>query len=106
MIIEAILIKKLSPIELHLLCEKYDRGQIIGTCKDAACVENIFGSVSEFARQIELHGDEFTYQGIAITYNEKTDTHTFTAIPTPLAEVAEKNLMVLVSMDVIAGCLS
>ena len=50
---------------------------IIGTCLDATCIEDIFGTVSEFARQVEMHGDEFIYQRIEVVYDEKTDIHTF-----------------------------
>lgn len=49
----------------------------IGTCKDESLIEDIFGSISEFARQVELHGDNFIYRGVKVTYDEETDIHTF-----------------------------
>lgn len=49
----------------------------IGTCVDGSCVDDIFGSVSEFARQVEKKGDNFLYGNIRIKYNPKTDTHLF-----------------------------
>lgn len=49
----------------------------IGNCRDNELIDNIFGSVSEFARQIEKFGDNFLYDGIKITYDPKSDIHTF-----------------------------
>ena len=50
---------------------------IIGNCTEEEIVEKIFGSVSEFARQVELFGNEFTNMGIIVTYDFETDIHTF-----------------------------
>ncbi len=59
----------------EIVC-KDDRG-IIGNCQDTTCIRAIFGSVSEFARQVEIQGDEFVYGSVKVVYNEKTDVHTF-----------------------------
>jgi len=48
-----------------------------GDCRDDNLIDHIFGSVSEFARQIEEHGDEFIYQGIKVTYDPDKDIHYF-----------------------------
>lgn len=50
---------------------------IIGTCVDDELIEEIFGSVSEFALQVENNGNEFQYGKFKVTYNEETDIHTF-----------------------------
>jgi hypothetical protein len=49
----------------------------IGDCRDEELVESIFGSVSEFARQVEENGDAFTYGGVIVEYDDETDIHTF-----------------------------
>jgi hypothetical protein len=48
-----------------------------GRCTDESVVEYIFGSVSEFARQIELNGDEFIYKDIRVKYDTEADIHFF-----------------------------
>jgi len=54
---------------------------LIGTCTDEQFVEQLFGSVSEFARQVELHGDNFFYgsfnQQVEVVYDEASDVHSF-----------------------------
>lgn len=50
---------------------------IDNTCRNESLVEEIFGSVSEFARLVEERGNEFIYGSILVTYNPKTDIHTF-----------------------------
>ena len=50
---------------------------IIGTCQDAELIEDIFGSVSEFARLVEIYGNEFTYDDTIVKYDEDTDIHSF-----------------------------
>ncbi len=49
----------------------------IGDCKSIELIEDIFGSVSEFARQIELKGNNFQYGEYLVTYNKDEDTHSF-----------------------------
>jgi hypothetical protein len=52
--------------------------RMIGNCTDEDIVDNIFGSVSEFARQVEENGDEFLYQNdIIVKYDEDNDVHYF-----------------------------
>jgi len=50
---------------------------LIGDCTCEETVEGIFGSVSEFARQVELHGDNFVYNGINVLYDSIEDIHCF-----------------------------
>lgn len=49
----------------------------LGDCRSESLIEEIFGSVSEFARQIEEYGDEFMFGCIRVTYDEVKDIHTF-----------------------------
>ena len=52
--------------------------KMIGNCTQNDVIEDICGSVSEFARQIEENGDEFLYKDqIVITYDEANDIHYF-----------------------------
>ena len=58
--------------------------QFIGDCRDEELVEQIFGSVSEFARQVQLNGNNFLYVSInggigkiEVKYNSKRDRHQF-----------------------------
>lgn len=50
---------------------------VIGDCRDAELIDALFGSVSEFARLVELLGDNFTYNGITVQYIEDSDIHNF-----------------------------
>lgn len=54
---------------------------MIGTCQDENLIEEIFGSVSEFARLVELRGNNFEYKDIFVTYDEEKDIHTFWDYP-------------------------
>lgn len=56
---------------------KSDGKIFLGDCRDDSLVEDIFGTVSEFARLIERHGNSFKYNGVLVTYDENTDTHSF-----------------------------
>jgi hypothetical protein len=52
--------------------------KMFGNCTQEDVIEDIFGSVSEFARQVEENGDEFLYKDqIVITYDESNDIHYF-----------------------------
>jgi hypothetical protein len=52
--------------------------KMFGDCTQEDVVEDIFGSVSEFARQVEENGDEFMCKDqIVITYDESNDIHCF-----------------------------
>jgi len=50
---------------------------LVGDCRNEELIEEIFGSVSEFARQVELNGDDFEYQNYKICYDKKKDIHFF-----------------------------
>ena len=63
-----------SPIYI----KRMNLDRMIGNCTDEDIVDNIFGSVSEFARQVEENGDEFLYQNdIIVKYDEDNDIHYF-----------------------------
>lgn len=51
--------------------------EFLGDCRNENLIEEIFGSVSEFARLVEERGDNFEYQGIVVKYNPRTDRHSF-----------------------------
>jgi len=52
--------------------------KMIGNCTQDDVVEDIFGSVSEFARQVEENGDEFLYKNsVIVKYDEVNDVHYF-----------------------------
>jgi hypothetical protein len=50
-------------------------------CRNEELVEDIFGSVSEFARVVETKGDDFIYHGWRVTYDEAKDIHFFNVQP-------------------------
>ena len=52
----------------------------VGDCRDEELIEEIFGSVSEFARLVEEKGDEFQYGNFLVEYNKETDIHSFSYI--------------------------
>ena len=49
----------------------------LGTCRNEALINNLFGSVTDFAQIIEEKGDCFSHGNIIATYNPQTDIHTF-----------------------------
>jgi hypothetical protein len=49
----------------------------IGNCTEDDVVDDIFGNVSEFARMVELHGDEFTIDDLVVKYDDDKDIHYF-----------------------------
>lgn len=51
--------------------------EFLGDCRDENLIEELFGSVSEFARLVEENGDNFKYENIKIKYSKKTDIHSF-----------------------------
>jgi hypothetical protein len=53
---------------------------VIGDCRDEGLIEEIFGSVSEFARLVEENGDNFVFGKVSIEYDEESDIHTFILI--------------------------
>jgi hypothetical protein len=59
---------------------------MLGTCINESLVIDIFGSVSEFARQCELHGDNFIYRNVIIEYDKEKDIHKFSEFfPKPIS---------------------
>lgn len=50
---------------------------LIGDCRDENLIESIFGSISEFARQCEINGNNFKYGKYEIKYDENKDIHYF-----------------------------
>ena len=48
-----------------------------GNCTQDEAVDDIFGDVSEFARQVELHGDEFEIDNLVVKYDDEEDVHHF-----------------------------
>jgi len=58
---------------------RYDK--LIGNCTQEDVVDDIFGSVSEFACQVELNGDSFLYNNeVVVKYDEDNDVHYFFAL--------------------------
>ena len=49
----------------------------IGNCTEDEVVDDIFGNVSEFARMVELHGDEFAVGDLVVKYDDDQDIHYF-----------------------------
>lgn len=49
----------------------------VGTCQSEDLIEDIFGSVTEFAQVVEQLGDNFTFNEYTVTYNDEVDIHTF-----------------------------
>lgn len=51
--------------------------ETLGDCRSESLIEDIFGSVSEFACAVEEKGNSFTDGWLVVKYNHKTDIHTF-----------------------------
>jgi len=50
----------------------------IGDCRNEGLIEEIFGSVSEFARLCEKYDlDGFMYGDVEVVYDDETDIHNF-----------------------------
>ena len=49
----------------------------LGDCRNENLVEDLFGSVTNFARAVENNGDNFTDGWLVVKYNPTTDIHTF-----------------------------
>lgn len=49
----------------------------LGTCANEQLIIDLFGSVSEFARLIEVNGNNFTFGNIKVEYDEDDDMHDF-----------------------------
>jgi hypothetical protein len=51
--------------------------EYLGNCTEDDVVDDIFGNVSEFARVVEEHGDEFTLGNLVVKYDDDQDIHYF-----------------------------
>lgn len=51
--------------------------EFLGDCRDENLIEELFGSISEFARQVEENGDVFQFGQIKVEYSPEEDIHTF-----------------------------
>lgn len=58
-------------------CVKNEGATYIGNCTQDETIDDIFGDVSEFARQVELHGDEFEIDNLVVKYDPEEDIHHF-----------------------------
>jgi hypothetical protein len=81
-------------------CKFAQSQDMLGNCRDEALVESMFGSVSEFARQIEENGDNFVYGNIKVVYDPKTDIHTFYKITLKTYAWVHKNCRFAQSVQV------
>ena len=53
------------------------KNEPIGNCTSEDVINELFGSVTDFAQLVEEHGDNFTYHGIKVKYDAKKDIHWF-----------------------------
>ncbi len=54
-----------------------DKNKAFGTCQNEDVIDEIFGSVTEFARQVEENGNKFNFNGVRVDYDETEDIHYF-----------------------------
>jgi hypothetical protein len=66
-----------NPKAAHFMLPSDEEMELIGTCIDEDLVNTIFGSMSEFGRQVEMNGDNFKYHDIFVLYDEDKDIHSF-----------------------------
>ncbi len=50
-------------------------------CRNEELVEEIFGSVTDFAQVVAELGDDFIYRGWRVTYDPRRDIHFFNVQP-------------------------
>lgn len=62
----------------------------LGNCQDEEIIELLFGSVSEFARLVEEHGDEFTIGDTRVEYDDENDIHSFYVVEVFYDDVVEE----------------
>ena len=60
-----------------LLRELIESLTYYGNCTQDEVVNNIFGDVNEFARQVDLNGDEFEIDDLVVKYDDEKDVHHF-----------------------------
>ena len=65
-----------SPDDPRLMKESSSL-EYLGNCTEDDVVDDIFGSVSEFARMVEKHGDDFTLGNLVVKYDDDEDIHHF-----------------------------
>ncbi len=65
-----------SPDDARLMRESSEL-EYLGNCTEDDVVDDIFGNVSEFARVVEEHGDEFTLGNLVVKYDDDQDIHYF-----------------------------
>lgn len=66
-----------NSIYYSLLIKESHLNTLLGDCRNEDLIDYIFGSVTDFARLIEEHGDEFSYEDITIKYDSDKDIHYF-----------------------------
>jgi hypothetical protein len=70
--------KEIYQIRSTAVTENTDPGlSYIGNCTEDEVVDDIFGNVSEFARMVELYGDEFAVGDLVVKYDDDKDIHYF-----------------------------
>jgi len=70
--------KEIYQIRSTAVTENTDPGlSYIGNCTEDDVVDDIFGNVSEFARMVELYGDEFAVGDLVVKYDDDKDIHYF-----------------------------
>jgi hypothetical protein len=70
--------KEIYQIRSTAVTENTDNGlSYIGNCTEDEVVDDIFGNVSEFARMVELYGDEFAVGDLVVKYDDDKDIHYF-----------------------------
>lgn len=48
-----------------------------GNCTQDEIIDYIFGDVNEFARMVELYGDDFELDNLVVKYDPEQDIHHF-----------------------------
>lgn len=68
-----------SPGNIMKMLEIIEDDNIVyyGNCTQDDIVDDIFGSVSEFARMIDTYGDNFKIGDLIVKYDDITDIHHF-----------------------------
>ena len=59
------------------IAEEVNDLELLGDCRDEDLIADIFGSVTDFAKAVDEHGDEFTDGSLVVKYDPETDIHTF-----------------------------
>ena len=49
----------------------------LGDCRDESLIEELFGSVTDFARLVEEMGDNFVFRSFVVSYDREKDIHSF-----------------------------